>query len=92
MEHSTDPLPFAGETVIHGDSVIATQLPDELTLIAAVPPPGPILILSVSTPNSISGSGPIHDDAKAASIENIIILFQFIVFLLLNLFKDSHSS
>ena len=33
IEHSTDPLPFAGDTVIHGDSVIATQLPEELTLI-----------------------------------------------------------
>jgi len=74
IEHSTDPLPLAGDTVIHGDSVMATQFPDELTLICLLPPAGPISILSVSMPNSISGVGT-HDAAVAMIMAAVMILF-----------------
>ena len=73
--HETDPLPFAGETVIHGDSVIATQLPEELTLISETPPAGPIFMVSASTPNGISGLGLTHAAIdKAERAANMIFL------------------
>jgi hypothetical protein len=63
--------------VIHGDSVIATQLPGEDTLNVFSPPAAPILMLSWSTSKFTSDTGA-HDTAAAKAAIKYIIKFFFI--------------